>query len=1324
MSSGIDDPSPAPASREACPMATIAADRDLLFGLLALQNGLIDQGQLVAAFQAWTRDKVRPLAEYLVTRGDLDSEQRAGVEAMEALHLKKHHGDAGKSLVALPAGRSTRESLARIDDPDLGRTLAHVASGSTECDDTDRTATYAVGEATSAGQRFRVLRPHARGGLGAVFVALDAELHREVALKQILDSHADDPVSRQRFLTEAEVTGGLEHPGIVPVYGLGTYGDGRPFYAMRFIRGDSLKASIAQFHADGGPNADPGRRSLELRKLLHRLLDVCNAIEYAHSRGVLHRDIKPGNIIVGRYGETLVVDWGLAKATGHAEPSSGERTLLPSSASGSAETLPGSALGTPAYMSPEQARGELGRLGSRSDVYSLGATLYCILAGKPPCQDDDLGRMLALVQEGRYAAPRRLDPSIDRALEAICLKAMALHPEHRHASAQALAEDLERWLADEPVSAWREPLAARAGRWVRRHRTGVVGAAAASLVTVLGLTLGVVLLTAANERERQARRAADLQKAEAQAQRDRAERNFRLAREAVDRYLTRVSEDDRLKAQALEPLRRDLLETARGFYDRFLEQARDDLGLRAERGRAYARLADITEQVGGMAEAVSLNDQARAIFEDLTLELPAEADYQAELAKRLNLAGILAYRTGRKPEAEAAYRRAMEIRQRQIREHSDDTRSLIGLIEAQNNLGLLCDETGRLDEAEAAYQTAIAIFRRLPPGDPEVQKQKYRFSALYHNLGYLNVRRDRHAEAQAALLEAIRLRELWVRDRPGLPDPSNELALSHENLAWAYMVTARHAEAERHYQAALKLRRSLADQHPDIPEIRGNLARCHKNLGHFYQQIGRVPDAEAAYRTAIEIGERLAREHPDVATYRSELANAHYLLGWLEYNLARYQDAEVDYRQALEALRRLSRDHPDFVDYHARLAWTYNDLALVCMRTNRVDEERANDEAALEIRQRLTREHPETPTFTNDLAASHNNLGALHHRAERLEEAKRSYRAALAIREELVHRHPDVARYRHELAGTQANLGLADLDSGRLDEAEGPYRAALANQEILAREHPEIPDYRSDLAKFTNELGRLNRRRGRLDEAESACRAALTIAERLIRERPGDVDDAIVLGEIRIDLGQVELRRGRSEQALERAGAALEGLSDLLRREPKMDEAKRLLAEAAAVRARALDRLGRPREAVATWDRALAAAADRDRPRLQALRAASLARAGDYRQAIATLEREAPGRPASMGLDRAMACAHAQISAAILRSGPSDPSDRQSSAKCHADLAVRALARAIVTGGLQKLEAIEVFASEPDLDPLRTSPDFRLLIMDLAMPAEPFASAP
>ncbi len=291
----------------------MAAESDLLFGLLALQNGLIDQVQLVAAFQAWTRDRSRRLADHLADRGDIEPDDRGAVEVLVSRHVKKH-GGTEKSLAAVVTGRATLESLAAVGDPEIERTLSQV--GASAGGDADRTASFGSGNAAADGQRFRVLRPHARGGLGAVFVALDQELHREVALKQILEKHADDRVSRARFLLEAEITGGLEHPGIVPVYGLGTYADGRPYYAMRFIRGDTLKEAIDRFHADEAIKKDAGRRSLELRKLLRRFTDVCNALEYAHSRGVLHRDIKPGNIVVGKHGETLVVELGAGQGAG------------------------------------------------------------------------------------------------------------------------------------------------------------------------------------------------------------------------------------------------------------------------------------------------------------------------------------------------------------------------------------------------------------------------------------------------------------------------------------------------------------------------------------------------------------------------------------------------------------------------------------------------------------------------------------------------------------------------------------------------------------------------------------------------------------------------------------------------------------------------------------------------------------------------------------------------------------------------------------------------------------------------------------------------
>ena len=213
-------------------------------------------------------------------------------------------------------------------DFDVQASLAQVGKARTQADrpSVERDETLDIGETTppeadGPDGRFRLLRLHDRGGLGEVFVALDGELNREVALKRMQERHADDLQLRARFVVEAEVTGGLEHPGIVPVYGLGTYPDGRPFYAMRFIRGDNLKSAVERFHAD--PDLTQRRRPAHARAApaaLGRFLDVCNAVSYAHSRGVLHRDLKPGNIMLGKYGETLLVDWGLAKSVRRTEP--------------------------------------------------------------------------------------------------------------------------------------------------------------------------------------------------------------------------------------------------------------------------------------------------------------------------------------------------------------------------------------------------------------------------------------------------------------------------------------------------------------------------------------------------------------------------------------------------------------------------------------------------------------------------------------------------------------------------------------------------------------------------------------------------------------------------------------------------------------------------------------------------------------------------------------------------------------------------------------------------------------------------------------------
>jgi serine/threonine protein kinase len=378
-------------------------------------------------------------------------------------------------------------------------------------------------------------------------VALDTELGREVALKEIQARHADNASSRARFVLEAEITGGLEHPGIVPVYGLSCHGDGRPFYAMRFIKGHSLKEAIERFH-HSNPTGDAAEQEVELRKLVRRFYDVCHAVEYAHSRGVLHRDLKPENIMLGQYGETLVVDWGLAKPLGKAEsqpaasPGLTEAPLQPPSGNTTAPTQMGMTLGTPAFMPPEQAAGRLDLLDPRSDVYSLGATLYCLLTGRPPFMDKDVRAVLGRVERGEFPRPRQVKSTVPPALEAICLKAMALRPQQRYGSVAALGRDVVRWLDDAPVSAWPEPWSVRTRRWLRRHRTLVTATVAALLVALVSLGFATILLTSANNQlrqsnqsEQQAREAALQREKEAQEQRQVAWERLNEVREERER---------------------------------------------------------------------------------------------------------------------------------------------------------------------------------------------------------------------------------------------------------------------------------------------------------------------------------------------------------------------------------------------------------------------------------------------------------------------------------------------------------------------------------------------------------------------------------------------------------------------------------------------------------------------------------------------------------------------------------------------------------------------------------------------------------------------
>jgi tRNA A-37 threonylcarbamoyl transferase component Bud32 len=298
--------------------------------------------------------------------------------------------------------------------------------------------------------RFTRVREHARGGSSRIWIARDNDLNREVVIKELSETLANDPAARQRFLKEAQITSQLEHPNIVPIHGLGyRSGDDTPFLIMRYVRGQELRQAIQEYHSHH-------RDDQELRWLLRAFVGACRGVAFAHSRGVLHRDPKPSNILLGVSGEVFVVDWGLAKILG--EPGAQEATprVTLTEWADPQHTLQGTVIGTPAYMAPEMAQGHDDLVDARTDVYVLGAGLFELLTGRPPYLGQSPIDVVRAIVTSDPPRARSVNPSVPAALDAICARAMARQPEHRYPSASELGADVERWLGGESVSVHHE----------------------------------------------------------------------------------------------------------------------------------------------------------------------------------------------------------------------------------------------------------------------------------------------------------------------------------------------------------------------------------------------------------------------------------------------------------------------------------------------------------------------------------------------------------------------------------------------------------------------------------------------------------------------------------------------------------------------------------------------------------------------------------------------------------------------------------------------------------------------------------------------------
>jgi serine/threonine protein kinase len=889
---------------------------------------------------------------------------------------------------------------------------------------------------------FRLLREVGRGGMGVVYEAEQVSLGRRVALKVLPFAAVLDPRQLQRFRNEAQAAAHLHHTNIVPVFAVGCE-HGVHYYAMQYIEGHTLADVIRELRVQAGLEpgseasgsgissltaqslnlspSDSTRSRVFFRAAAGLGLQAAEALEHAHAMGVVHRDVKPSNLLLDARGNLWVADFGLAKFEG-----------------APGVTMSGDLLGTLRYMSPEQALARRVVIDHRSDIYSLGVTLYELLTLEPAFQGRDRQEVLREIAFGDPRSPRRVNGAVPVELETIVLKAMTREPERRYATARELAGDLRRYLEEKPILARRATLAEKAAKWARRHRTLVRAALVVLVLAVIGLGVSTYLVAGANRRTG----AALVQ----------AERNFGKARAVVDRMFTWLSEDPLAKTPHMEGVRKTLLEEALRFYQGFLEERSDDPVVRRELGRAQLRVGAIQEMLGQLGLAEEAFQEALTAAETLASDYPGEAMHVEDAARAWSRISGIRRQTGRREAAQEAAGRAVALRERLTREFPAERAFKLELAIALTQLASLPRAGFQYDEARATYEKALEILLELEKTDPERLDEARALAYSHYNLGMLFKETGLLREAEEAYRQALTRWEKVSRARPA-PGAVFEEAAARYSLGVLLAQSERPEPARESYEAALSLQVKLARDFPGVPQYKEVLAATYNSLGTLHSELRKSEEAEKYFREALALQERLAGDYPGVPLYRRELGRSLNNLGIvLQDQLGRPGEARESYSRARDIYRALTTDFPGVPDDEEGLGQSHNNLGSLLEEEGKIDEASASFEEARKLFASLAERFPGAvePRYYRSVAAF--NIARLRIEVKDYPGGRAAAEEAIPPLASARRDYPEDPRFPLQLRAHYAALSVAL-------EAQGDHEELARRARELAEGSPPGPDH-------------------------------------------------------------------------------------------------------------------------------------------------------------------------------------------------------------------------------------------------------------------------